>query len=124
MRNYTPHTINIYSPEQVEYVPEIRKYVVKKGEQPKVVIPSDGMLSAIIKYDSTTQIDGIPIYEAVVESCDIPPEGEDVIVSQLYVAAMRALGRDVSRLYTVSQPVYNSKENPRPIGCLGLNRTK
>ncbi|MCD6418072.1 hypothetical protein J7M00_04760, partial [bacterium] len=122
--NYTPHTINIYSQEQVEYVPEIRKYVVKEGEEPIVVIPSDGMLSAKIKYEKITEIDGIPIHEPVVENCDEPPEGEDVIVSQLYVAAMRALGMDTSKLYTVSQPVYNSKDNPRPVGCLGLNRTK
>ena len=30
--------------------------------------------------------------------------------------------KGVEKLYTVSQPVYDSETNPRPIGCIGLNK--
>lgn len=123
IKNFTPHTINVYREEDVVFSSSHRKYFLKDGAKPVATLPSEGMLSAKIKYRRDTDINGIPIFSPQIESVDPIPEGDSCffVVSALYVSAVQMLGDDPSRLLTVSNPVYENTENPRPVGCLGLN---
>jgi hypothetical protein len=52
---------------------------------------------------------------------DSLPEGYDLyVVSNLYRSAVKELGGDTSLLATVDGTVYESAENPKPIGILRL----
>lgn len=119
--NYTPHTINIYSSTDCYYDQKNRKYFVKEGVKPIHSIPSQGVLNAHIDYEKVDEIDGIPIYEAKVKSIDPLPSGY-LIVSALFANACKILGVGTDRLLTISNPIYSNPDNPRPIGCLGLNK--
>lgn len=119
--NGTPHFINIIR-EAAVYKPEIRKFVVPDGKDVTVVasIPSDGVLSAKIDTVDLPDIDGIPVYGKSIVGCDPLPEGYDLyIVSALYASAMRAQGKDISKLYTVADPVY-SEDGRTILGCRGI----
>lgn len=118
--NGTPHFVNIIR-EGVVYKPEIRKFVLS-GKDVTVVasIPSDGVLSAKIDTVDLPDIDGIPVYGKSIVGCDPLPEGYDLyIVSALYASAMRAQGKDISKLYTVADPVY-SEDGRTILGCRGI----
>lgn len=118
--NGTPHFVNIIR-EGVVYKPEIRKFVLS-GKDVTVVasIPSDGVLSAKIDTVELPDIDGIPVYGKSIVGCDPLPEGYDLyIVSALYASAMRAQGKDISKLYTVADPVY-SEDGRTILGCRGI----
>ena len=125
--NGTPHSINII--REAVFKPEIRKFVVPSlieltsiGKDVTVVvsIPSDGVLSAKIDTVDLPDIDGIPVYGKSIVGCDPLPEGYDLyIVSALYVSAMRAQGNDISKLYTVADPVY-SEDGRTILGCRGI----
>lgn len=118
--NGTPHFVNIIR-EAVVYKPEIRKFVAD-GKDVTVVasIPSDGVLSAKIDTVELPDIDGIPVYGKSIVGCDPLPEGYDLyIVSALYASAMRAQGKDISKLYTVADPVY-SEDGRTILGCRGI----
>lgn len=118
--NGTPHFVNIIR-EGVVYKPEIRKFVLS-GKDVTVVasIPSDGVLSAKIDTVELPDIDGIPVYGKSIVGCDPLPEGYDLyIVSVLYASAMRAQGKDISKLYTVADPVY-SEDGRTILGCRGI----
>ncbi len=122
LKNYTPHTINIYKESDVEYDSTHRKFFVKPGATACKTIPSKGIANAKIRYVADDAIDGIPTFRPTVEAADTLPENGKFIVSALYVQACKILGQDTAHLFTVSQPVYTDPDNPRPVGCLGLNR--
>ena len=123
--NCTPHEIVIFAPEDVEYVAEIRKNVVKNEAKPITVIPkSNVLLNVKVHYEEFDKLNGVPLFRMVVDSIDpVPDEADIVIVSAMYASIAIALNiPGIDRLYTVSQPVYDSVEKPRPIGVLGLNK--
>ena len=119
--NGTPHSINIV--REAVFKPEIRKFVVPGNEEDVTVvasIPSDGVLSAKIDTVELPDVGGIPVYGKSIVGCDPLPEGYDIyIVSALYVSAMRAQGNDISKLYTVADPVY-SEDGRTILGCRGI----
>lgn len=124
--NLTPHPVNIYRKENAEYNPSLRKAFIKPDSRPILTIPSSGIVNAHITYTLDSTINGIPIYKSVVKGIDpLPPEAMEadiIIVSALYASTAKMVGADTTRLVTVSQPVYDNPENPRPVGCIGLNR--
>ena len=127
--NATPHKINIFLPEQVYYDEKTRKHFLKspKEEQPiKVIEPSGKLLNAKVSYILKETKEGIPIFVAKPETIDPIPEDYDIIIaSNLYASyAIQFNLPNLDKLYTISQPVYIDKENPKPIGCLGLNKVK
>lgn len=119
--NGTPHAINIVT--GAVFKPEIRKFVVPDGIEVTVVasIPSDGVLSAKIDTVELPEIDGsIPVFGKAIVGCDPLPEGYDIyIVSALYASAMRQMGEDTSKLYTVADPVY-TEDGKTILGCRGI----
>ena len=120
IKNFTPHQILIFRKEDCEFSQPHRKLFLKKGASPILVLPSEGILNAQISYQQIG--DDPPIFLPITKSCDLLPEGDDyIVVSALFVSAMKILRQDTSRLLTVSQAVYENPENPRPIGCLGFN---
>jgi hypothetical protein len=115
--NGTPHSINIVT--NGVFDPKIRKYVT---DTPEVVlsIPSNGVLSAKVSSVDLPSIDGIPVHGKMFTGVDSIPEGYDVvIVSQMFVSAVDSLGRNISNLYTVSDPVY-STDGKTIHGCRGI----
>jgi hypothetical protein len=114
--NGTPHDIKIV--EGAKFVSTIRKYV---GGEVVKTIKSNGMLSAKIESVQLPSIDGIPVYGKTFSGVDALPEGYDVyIVSALYASAAKGQGVDVSKLYTVSDPVYTDETGNSFLGCLGI----
>ena len=126
--NATPHPIYFYKEHQVCYDEKQRKYFLEDpNTEPAFVIePSGVLLNVKVKYSLKEVKDGIPIYVQEVEHLDPVPEDYDiVIVSNLYASYAIKFGiAGVERLYTISQPVYADENNPRPIGCLGLDKVK
>jgi hypothetical protein len=113
--NGTPHDINIY--ENSIFNADIRKY---QGGDFIATIPSNGMLNAKIETDVRPKIGNIPIFGKKLVSCDMPPQGYDiVIVSALYSSAVKQSDYDYSNCYTVCDPVFTS-DGKTIIGCLGL----
>lgn len=118
--NGTPHDVDII--EGASYNPSIRKYVVAKDDKATVVasIPSNGVVSAVVETAEMEPINGIPVYGKKIKGIDPLPEGYDIyIVSALYASAMRQLGGDTSKLYTVADPVY-SEDGKTILGCRGI----
>jgi hypothetical protein len=121
--NGTPHAINVV--ENSNFNPAIRKYV---GGNVVVSIPSNGMLNAKIETEyAKTSIFGedgeyskIPIFSKKITGFDILPEGYDVyIVSALYASAAQKAGMDMSKIFTVADPVYTEDGNSFT-GCRGI----
>jgi len=121
LRNFTPHNINIFAKEDVFYDEKQRKYFIKEGAKPIKILPSEGILNAHIDYELSENVDGIDIFEAKVKNIDPLPSGR-LIVSALFANACKLMGVGNGRLLTISQPVYKDPNNPRPVGCLGLNK--
>ncbi len=120
--NGTPHNIVVFAKDNVEYIPEIRKYVLKNQNAiPIATIPSNGMLNAAVDFVETGTIDDIPIFNIVAKNVDPIPDADIVIVSNMYATYAKQFNiAGLERLYTIGNPVYQNRENPRPIGCLGL----
>lgn len=113
--NGTPHAINIV--EGAVFNPSTRKYT---GGVIVETIPSNGMLNAKIETIDLPKIGNIPIYGKKISGCDPLPEGYDMyIVSALYSSAIQKSGADISKVYTVSDPVMSEDGNTF-IGCRGL----
>ena len=107
--NGTPHVINICI--NGEFNPDIRKFVVADGVEPEIVssIRSSGVLSAKINTIDSKPINGIPVFSKEIAGCDPLPEGYDIyIVSALYASAARMVGLDMSRIYTIADPIYTA----------------
>mgnify|MGYP003526966902 FL=1 len=114
--NGTPHAINVVSGSNFD--PSIRKYV---GGSVLFSIPSNGLLNAKITTVNSGDIDGIPVYAKQVTGVDPLPDGFDIyIVSALYSGAAQKKGVDLSKIYTVADPVYTS-DGATVIGCRGIS---
>lgn len=117
--NGTPHAINII--DNGIYDPNIRKFVT---DNPIVLvsIPSNGVLSAKIETRDGDPIDGIlPTFKKTITGFDPIPDGYDiVIVSALYASAAMANGQDMSKIFTVADPVY-SMDGKTIHGCRGIS---
>lgn len=119
--NATPHSISLYRREQTVYNPEVRKFIINAGSLPYRVINQSGMiLSATAVEEDAGEIDGVPIRRVVWNASPLPPGDDTYIVSALYKNASADGDRD--RLVTVGGVVYDSAENPKPVGCLYLVR--
>ena len=113
--NGTPHAINVV--ENSVFSPSIRKYV---GGNVVLSLPSNGMLNAKISSTVETPVDGIPVFGKSFTGVDPLPEGYDIyIVSALYASAAARNGIDMSKVYTVADPVYTEDGNSF-IGCRGI----
>lgn len=118
--NYTPHTICIFHADSVTYNSAIRKWIVKDGAEPFLVIQSSGMLNARIDTVPGSSLNGIPTFIKKVTGCDPLPDGSDaVIVSALYAVAAQKSNMDMNRVFTVADPVF-SPDGRTVLGCLGI----
>ena len=124
--NATPHEINIFRKEDVTYDEKLRKhFLINPNQEPYLQIQKSGtLLNVETKLELKWIIAGIPIFEVIPVKIDkIPTKYDIVIVSNMYANyALQFQIPNIKKLYTISQPVYVSKENPRPVGCLGLNK--
>jgi hypothetical protein len=113
--NGTPHAINVVM--NSVFNPAIRKYT---GGDVSYSIPSNGMLNAKVETVSWGMIGDIPTYGKKFTGVDILPDGYDVyIVSAMYASAAQRAGMDMSKIYTVADPVYTEDGNSF-IGCRGI----
>jgi hypothetical protein len=113
--NGTPHPINIVV--NSTFNSSIRKYV---GGEVVLSIPSNGMLNAKISSVELPTIDGIPCFDKAFSGVDTLPEGYDIyIVSALYSSASQKAGMNMSKVYTVADPVYTEDGNSF-LGCRGI----
>ena len=78
------------------------------------------ILSATAVEEDAGEIDGVPTRRVVWNASPLPPGDDTYIVSALYKNASADGDRD--RLVTVGGVVYDSAENPKPVGCLYLVR--
>jgi hypothetical protein len=113
--NGTPHAINVV--EGATFNSSIRKYT---GGTVVLSIPSNGMLNAKISAVDLPAVDGIPCFGKSIIGVDALPEGFDIyIVSALYSSAARAAGMDMSKIFTVADPVMSDDGNSF-VGCRGI----
>jgi len=118
--NFTPHTICIFHADSVTYNSAIRKWIVKDGAEPFLIIKSSGMLNARIDTIPSTPVNGIPTFIKKVTGCDPLPTGDSlVIVSALFAAAAVQVGHDMSRIFTIADPVF-TPDGRTVLGCLGI----
>lgn len=118
--NFTPHNLNFFAASDVSFDASIRKNVVKDGASPLHVILSSGMLSAKIDTVADGDINGIPVFAKKVTGCDQLPDGDSVcVVSALFATAAQKQGLDMSRIFTVADPVF-SADGRTVLGCLGI----
>jgi hypothetical protein len=122
--NCTPHAINIFWADDVEWRPEIRKYILRESVDVipfRIYQPSGIMLSANMVVIDKEPIDGIPTVQTSATSVDDPPEADYIIVSRLYAAA--AIGK-YNNMLVVHDPVYriDPDGNTTVVGCLGFER--
>ena len=120
IRNFTAHPICFYRESDVNFVCNIRKYVVKEGVEPYLVVESEGMLS--VQFGNEKIADKpVPIYYKVVVSSDRLPEcdrNDMIVVSAMYSLVYSETVKDRPALYCVKDTVYDN--NGKPVGCLGL----
>ena len=118
------HSLRIFA--DCEYDPFVRKF---KGGRQIAEIPYSGRLLNAYWTQSkgeSVEVDGMMIptmSPQVFTSVDDLPSADECfycIVSALYVAACKALGKDTSRLLTIGIPVVD--DTGRTIGCCSLNR--
>src|SRR5690606_29314336 len=95
-------------------------WVANDGATPFVSIQSSGVLNAKIDTVPGGRIDGIPTFHKRATGCDPLPGGSDIaVVSALYAVAAAESGVDMSRVYTVADPVFSSAGRT-VLGCLGI----
>ena len=113
--NGTPHAINVV--EGATFNASIRKYT---GGRVVLSIPSSGMLNAKISSTEESPVEGIPVFGKAFTGVDPLPEGFDIyIVSALYASAAAKNSVDMSKIYTVADPVYTEDGNSF-LGCRGI----
>ena len=113
--NGTPHAINVVSGSV--FNPAIRKYT---GGSIVLSLPSNGMINAKITAVDLPAVDDIPCFGKSITGVDDLPVGYDIyIVSALYSSAARAAGMDMSKIYTVADPVMSDDGNSF-LGCRGI----
>ena len=120
IRNFTAHPICFYREEDVNFVSNIRKYVVKDGAEPYLVVESEGMLS--VEFENNKIADEpVPIYTKLIVRSDRLPKTEDgdmIVVSAMYGSHRGQMDTAYGILYCVKDTVYDL--DGKPIGCLGL----
>lgn len=118
--NMTPHQVNIFAQDAAVYVPDQRKMFLTDGVKPISVIPPSGtLLNATQTVADDGDIDGIPVKKVIWEVSGFVPDPDiHYIVSALFKSAYK--GELADHLLTVGDPVYQSLDNPRPVGCLFL----
>ncbi|MFY8161993.1 MAG: hypothetical protein ACOVNU_11735 [Candidatus Kapaibacteriota bacterium] len=95
----------------------IRKYT---GGTVVRSIPSNKMLDAKVNTKDLDSIDGIPVFGKSFSGVDPLPDGFDIyIVSAMYMSAAKADGADMSKIYTVADPVYTD-DGTAFKGCRGI----
>ena len=113
--NGTPHAINVVV--GAVFNPSIRKYT---GGTVVLSIASNGMLNAKITAVDLPAVDGIPVFGKSFSGVDMLPEGYDIyIVSAMYASAAAKNNVDMSKVYTVADPVMSDDGNTF-IGCRGI----
>ena len=113
--NGTPHAINVV--ENSVFNPSIRKHT---GGNVVLSLPSNGMLNAKITSVDLPDVDKIPCFGKSFSGVDPLPEGYDIyIVSALYASAAARNNVDMSKVYTVADPVYTEDGNSF-LGCRGI----
>ena len=121
--NGTTHEINIYSVQDCYPIEGGRKLVKKPGAVPVHVVQPGTNLNAVKdNLPAPASWRGpFPLKGGVVFlGYDPIPEGDIVVVSNMYRSAVRELGGDTSRLATVDGAVYEDESAIRPCGCTGL----
>lgn len=122
IRNFTPHEINFYHRDDVNYVSAIRKHVAKENAEPYLSIPSEGMLSIHFENEYEKNSDfPVPVCKKIVSKIDRIPETSEndiLIVSAIYYSYRKYSDNCPCPLYTINDTVYSN--NGKPIGCLGL----
>ena len=119
--NGTPHDIHIYDAKCLAPHPEKRGAFLKGSQSPVTSVLKGAPLNAVKANAPAPEGDyGVPVVGAVVfiDADPLPVDGI-VICSQMYRAALKELGRDTSRVATISGPVYDG-DSPRPCGCTSL----
>lgn len=118
------HDINIYTGCQFDS--KIRKY---RGGKLVAVIPYSGHMLSAKLYPAETEIMYFENKKIIVKSpqrfVDVDPLPLDdntdyYIVSALYVAACKSLGKDTTKLLTIGDTVVD--ENNNVIGCMNFNK--
>lgn len=123
IKNYTPHEIRIIKEDACEFIPTMRKYILREivniEDATIAVIPPEGkLLNAKFEDIVDEPIDGIPTLRRKLTAADPLPEGDFYcVVSALYASACN----EKSRLLTVGDVVY-TPDGRTPIGCLRLIR--
>jgi hypothetical protein len=117
--NGTPHAINVVTGSV--FNPAIRKYT---GGTVVLSIPSTGMLNAKVTTIDLPSIpvfgNSIPVFGKSFSGVDALPDGYDIyIVSAMYASAAARNGVDMSKVYTVADPVYTDDGNSFT-GCRGI----
>lgn len=113
--NGTPHAINVV--KGASFNTSIRKYT---GGSVVLSIPSNGMLNAKISSTEESPVEGIPVFGKAFTGVDPLPQGYDIyIVSALYASAAIKAGMDMSKIFTVADPVMSDDGNSF-IGCRGI----
>ena len=113
--NGTPHAINVVV--GATFNPSIRKFT---GGSVSHSIPSNGMLNAKMETVNLPDIQGIPCFGKSITGVDPLPDGFDIyIVSALYASAAIKAGMDMSKIFTVADPVMSDDGNSF-IGCRGI----
>jgi hypothetical protein len=90
--------------------------------KPIKVIPPGTNLDAVKKNLPAPELDVDFLLKGgvVFESHDPIPDGDIVVVSQIFRSAVKELGGNTSRLATVDGTVYKSPLDLRPCGCTAL----
>ena len=122
--NLTPHPINIYSNSQVNSNNPRRLYLLSNQSPVITILPSGKVVNVYMDYEEVSNFNNIPIYNNIITGIDHPFEEENTyyIVSALFKQKWLEFHniKEEPKLLTVGQVIYNSEDNPRPIGCLGL----
>ena len=127
--NCTPHTINIYHRDDVDFS-NPRRLTVKPSASPVMNIPPSGViLNATVERLDHGEVDGIPLVVTVFNGVDnpldlIPDSTVDdyFIVSALFKSAAASHPAcNILNLVSVDSVVYDgSGDSIRPVGCLSL----
>jgi len=122
--NGTPHQINMYREDSCTYDQASRKLIVKQGSSPVLSLEKGIPLNAKMENNLIGELEGCQIKDITFVSVDDPKivfpqsSSEDwFVVSNLYATAAKAVEMNY-KLLTVGGTVYESADNPRPVGCL------
>lgn len=126
MKNCLPYDVIIYDQRDCKYDTVLKKWIlINESPMPlKVVKQSGTVLKAKFceRPRSTPDLDGFPIRKRIVEILDPIPKGneEDLIVFNTYIQIAKDLNMDTTKLYALSDVVYDHDNTGKPVGCLGL----